>query len=307
MQALQSLLQQIINGVQIGSIYALIAVGYTMVYGVLRFINFAHGDVYMLGAYFGSFAVTALVSRHSPPFVQGVLGLLICMFACAVVGVIIERSAYRPVRKSGRLTALITAIGVSLFLENGAQAAFGASPRAFIIEGVGQPISLSLGGIKLSFDKGQGMVLIAAVLLTVFLVYVVRRTTIGKAIRAVSYDRETASLMGINTDTVITLTFLLGSGLAGAAGILNHGLTRQPFDPLIGITYGLKAFVAAVLGGIGNIAGAVLGGLLMGLTEAFVSSSSYSSFRDAFAFVILIAVLMFRPAGLLGQNVTEKV
>jgi branched-chain amino acid transport system permease protein len=306
-QAVQSLLQQLINGIQIGAVYALIAVGYTMVYGVLRFINFAHGDVYMLGAYAGLFAVSALITWNAPPMVQAAIGILAALVICAIIGVIIERSAYKPVRRSGRLTALITAIGVSLLLENGAQAAFGASPRAFTIQGVDRTFSLNLGGINLIFNQGQGLVLIAAVLLTAVLVYIVRKTTIGKAVRAVSYDREAAALMGINTSTVITFTFLLGAALAGAAGILNHGLTRQPFDPLIGILYGLKAFVAAVLGGIGNIGGAVLGGLLMGLTEAFVGASAYSSFRDAFAFIILIAVLMFRPAGLLGQNVVEKV
>jgi branched-chain amino acid transport system permease protein len=306
-QSLQAFLQQAINGVQIGSVYALIAVGYTMVYGVLRFINFAHGDVYMLGAYCGFFTVNALVARHAPPLVQGVGGLLVCMLACAAIGVLIERSAYKPIRRSGRLTALITAIGVSLLLENGSQAIFGTNDRAFEIQGIGKPINLSMGGLSLSFDKGQGMVLIAAVVLTFFLVYVVRYTTIGKAVRAVSFDREAASLMGINTNTVITFTFLLGSALAGAAGLLNHGLTRQSFGPLIGISLGLKAFVAAVLGGIGNIGGAVLGGLLMGLAEAFVGGSDLSSFRDAFAFIILIAVLMFRPAGLLGRNVVEKV
>jgi branched-chain amino acid transport system permease protein len=306
LHAFQLLLQQTINGVQKGSVYALIAVGYTMVYGVLRFINFAHGDVYMLGAYFGFFTVSALAAK-SVPMMQGVAGLLTAMIACAAIGVIIERAAYKPVRRSGRLTALITAIGVSLLLENGAQAWFGAASQAFVVPGVDEPVSMSLGALKLNFDRGQGLVLIAAVTLTVILVYIVRRTTIGKAIRAVSYDREAAALMGINTETVITLTFLLGAMLAGAAGFLNHGLTRQPFEPLIGVIYGLKAFVAAVLGGIGNIAGAVLGGLLMGLTEAFVDSSRYSSFSDAFAFLILIAVLMFKPSGLLGQNVTEKV
>ena len=307
MQAVQSLLQQIINGVQIGAVYALIAVGYTMVYGVLRFINFAHGDVYMLGAYFGLFGVTTLIAWNMPPFVQAGAGILLAIVACAIIGVIIERSAYKPVRKSGRMTALITAIGVSLLIENAAQAAFGASPRAFTIQGVDRTYNLNLGGIHLIFNQGQGLVLIAAVLLTTVLVYIVRKTSVGKAIRAVSFDREAASLMGINTNTVITFTFLLGAGLAGAAGILNHGLTRQPFDPLIGILFGLKAFIAAVLGGIGNIAGAVLGGLLMGLSEAFVGASDLSSFRDAFAFIILIAVLMFKPSGLLGQNVVEKV
>jgi branched-chain amino acid transport system permease protein len=306
LEAVQSLLQQLINGIQLGSVYALIAVGYTMVYGILRFINFAHGDVYMLGAYVGIFSVTGFLSAQAP-IVQGVCGLLVCMFSCAVIGVIIERAAYRPVRKSGRLTALITAIGVSLLIENGAQAIFGATPRAYQIQGIGDPINLKLGSINLTFDKGQGLVLIAAVLLTIVLVYIVRRTTIGKAIRAVSFDRDAATLMGINTATVITVTFALGAALAGAAGMLNHGLTRQTFEPLLGVTLGLKAFIAAVVGGIGNIAGAVLGGLLMGLAEAFVGSSNLSSFRDMFAFLILIAVLMFRPAGLLGTHAVEKV
>jgi branched-chain amino acid transport system permease protein len=192
-------------------------------------------------------------------------------------------------------------------IENGAQAMFGATPRAYQIQGIGDPINIKLGSISLTLDKGQGLVLIAAVLLTIVLVYIVRRTTIGKAIRAVSFDRDAATLMGINTDTVITVTFALGAALAGAAGMLNHGLTRQTFEPLLGVTLGLKAFIAAVVGGIGNIAGAVLGGLLMGLAEAFVGSSNLSSFRDMFAFLILIAVLMFRPAGLLGTHAVEKV
>jgi branched-chain amino acid transport system permease protein len=305
-EALQLFLQQLINGVQIGSVYALIAVGYTMVYGVLRFINFAHGDVYMLGAYLGFYAVTALFG-HQAPLLAGTGALVVCMVGAGILGVVIERSAYRPIRRSGRLAALITAIGVSLLLENGSQAVLGSTPRAYEIAGIGAPINVALGGISLSFDKGQGIVLLAAVLLTFLLVYVVRYTTVGRAIRAVSFDREAASLMGINTDNIIALTFLIGSSLAGAAGLLNHGLTRQPFDPLVGISLGLKAFIAAVLGGIGNIAGAVLGGLLMGLSEAFVGGSSLSSFRDAFAFVILIAVLVFRPAGLLGRSVVEKV
>lgn len=306
MQSVQLFLQQLINGIQLGSVYALIAVGYTMVYGVLRFINFAHGDVYMLGAYIGIFAFTATL-KDKAPIVQGVGGLMLCMIGCAIIGVIIERSAYKPVRKSGRLTALITAIGVSLLIENAAQAMFGATPRAYQIDGIGQPINLKLGSVALILDKGQMLVFLAAVLLTVVLVYIVRRTTIGKAIRAVSYDRDAATLMGINTDTVITVTFALGAALAGAAGMLNHGLTRYTFEPLLGITLGLKAFIAAVVGGIGNIAGAVLGGILMGLAEAFSGSSNFSSFRDMFAYIILIAVLMFRPSGLLGTHAVEKV
>ncbi len=306
MEALQLFLQQLINGIQIGSVYALIAVGYTMVYGVLRFINFAHGDVYMLGAYFGLFAVTGLLANQTP-LVQGLAGLLICMAACGAIGVLIERAAYRPIRKSGRLAALITAIGVSFLLSNGAQALFEARPRAYIISGIGDPFKLNFGALQLILDKGQLIILLAAIVLTLLLVYIVRFTTVGKAIRAVSFDREAASLMGINTDTVITLTFLIGSSLAGAAGLLSYGLTRNNFDPLLGVALGLKAFIAAVLGGIGNIAGAVLGGLLMGLAEAFVGGSELSPFRDAFAFLILISVLMFRPAGILGKNVVEKV
>jgi branched-chain amino acid transport system permease protein len=305
-EIVQALLQQTINGVQIGAVYALIAVGYTLVYGVLKFINFAHGDVYMVGAYLGFFAVTSWFTG-APPLAQGFIGLAVAMAGCAALGVLIERLAYKPVRSSGRLTALITAIGVSLLLANSTQAGLGAQPRAYQIQGIGDPVNVSLGAVKLTFDKGQGLILIAAVILTFLLVYIVRHTTIGKAIRATSFDRDAATLMGINTATVITVTFLLGSALAGAAGMLNHGLTRQTFEPLVGVILGLKAFVAAVLGGIGNIAGAVLGGLLLGLTEAFVGSSNLSSFRDAFAFVILIIVLMFRPAGLLGRNVVEKV
>jgi branched-chain amino acid transport system permease protein len=261
----------------------------------------------MLGAYAGFFAVGYLVQANAPPLVQGVSAVILCMAICGLVGVFIERLAYKPIRRSGRLTALITAIGVSLFLENGAQAKWEAADRAFEISGFGDPFKLSLGAITLSFDKGQSVVLLSAVILTTLLVYIVRRTRAGRAIRAVSFDRDAASLMGINTNTVISLTFLLGSAMAGAAGLLNHGLTRQSFGPLIGVTLGLKAFVAAVLGGIGNIAGAVLGGLLMGLTEAFVGGSDMSSFRDAFAFLILIVVLLFRPAGLLGQHTVEKV
>jgi branched-chain amino acid transport system permease protein len=306
--ALELFLQLLVIGIQVGSVYALIAVGYTMVYGVLRFINFAHGDVYMLGAYFGMFAAT-LWFASSSPVVQGIAAMLAAMIACAVLGVIIERVAYRPVRRSGRLAALITAIGVSMLIENGWQSLpfVGSTPRAFQVAGTENPLRIAIGGVRLILDRGQGIVLLAALLLTLLLVYIVRYTTVGKAIRAVSYDREAAALMGINTDAVISATFFIGSALAGAAGWLNHGLTRQNFDPLLGIPYGLKAFIAAVLGGIGNIGGAVLGGLLMGVSESFVGGSSLSSFRDAFAFLILIAVLIFRPSGLLGQNVVEKV
>jgi branched-chain amino acid transport system permease protein len=373
LDALQLFIQQFINGIQIGSVYALIAVGYTMVYGVLKFINFAHGDVYMLGAFTGIFVVTGLLV-HASPGIQGVAALLLCMIGCAALGAFIERLAYRPLRNGlnagdaipwslfwslyvglfvgpvleahssllgttaflvafavsfvalipvlrrafttlgarlrpsrNRLTALITAIGMSLLLENQAQALFGVTPRAYQIGGVDGGRKIHLGPMVISISTGQLVVLIAAVLLTGLLVYIVRYTRVGRAIRAVSYDPEAAALMGIPTDRVIGMTFIIGSALAGAAGFLNHGLTRISFDANIGINFGLKAFVAAVLGGIGSIEGAVLGALLMGLAETYTSGSALSSFKDAIAFVILIVVLLFRPAGLLGRHVTEKV
>lgn len=373
MEALQLFLQQLVNGVQTGAVYALIAVGYTMVYGVLKFINFAHGDVYMVGAYIGYFFVTSAL-LHGGVAAQGVAALLLCMLGCAALGAFIERLAYRPLRNGlsakdawpwalfwalyaglfigpvvdahtrllaitaffvvlvaafvvflpllrslfgflaprlqpsrSRLTALITAIGISLLLENQGQAVFGATPRAYQLRGVGGSRDVHLAGMTISISTGQVIVLGAAVFLTIILVYIVRYTRVGRAIRAVSYDPDAAALMGIPTDRIIALTFVIGSALAGAAGFLNHGLTRINFDANVGIGLGLKAFVAAVLGGIGNIEGAVLGGLLMGLAESFTGGSALSSFRDAIAFIILIVVLLFRPAGLLGRSATEKV
>ncbi|MDE2125945.1 MAG: branched-chain amino acid ABC transporter permease [Armatimonadetes bacterium] len=382
MQAVQQFLQQVINGVQTGSVYALIAVGYTMVYGVLKFINFAHGDVYMVGAYIGFFTVTGYLV-HADPAAQGIAALMICMVGCASLGALIERLAYRPLRNGlsvreavpwaifwslygglfgfriaqhiigatlmggkalppveigfivaagitfaaavpllkllfgalskhvkpspSRLTALITAIGISLLLENQGQAIFTANPRAYQIKGVDRPWQLSFIGVHLTVSSGRMVVLVAAVILTVVLVYTVRFTSVGRAIRAVSFDPDAAALMGIPTDRLIATTFIIGSALAGAAGFLNHGLTRINFDANVGIALGLKAFVAAVLGGIGSIEGAVLGGLLMGLAESFTAGSSFSTFKDAIAFVVLIIVLLVKPAGLMGRDVPEKV
>ena len=372
-EALQNLLQQTVYGIQIGSIYALIAVGYTMVYGVLKFINFAHGDVYMVGAYIGLFTVT-LALPAAAPGLQGIAALLLCMLGCAALGAFIERLAYRPLRNGlsktdavpwaifvalyaalfggpylvahtplngvggffaafvigisiafpalialfgaigprlrpskSRLTALITAIGVSLLLENQGQALFTSTPRGYQVEPMKGAVNPHLGSLTLSFNKGQMTVLFAAIALTALLVYIVRRTRAGQAIRAVSFDPEAAALMGIPTDRIIALTFVIGSTMAGAAGFLNYGLTGFTFDANAGISFGLKAFIAAVLGGIGSIEGAVLGALLMGLAEKYVEFTSLSQFSEAIAFVILIAVLLFRPAGLLGKNVTEKV
>ncbi|CCW34254.1 amino acid/amide ABC transporter membrane protein 1, HAAT family [Chthonomonas calidirosea] len=381
MSAVQGFLQQLINGIQIGSVYALIAVGYTMVYGVLKFINFAHGDVYMVGAYIGFFAASVLLV-HTSPVVQGGISLLLSMLGCALLGVFIERLAYRPLRNGlsdkdavpwalfwslyvalfgsiairkhapqipswadfviltliaflilipilrrllssispfikpakGRLAALITAIGVSLLLENQGLAIFGADPRAYQIRGVSGETRIVLwkgttpaNRLTLHISEGELLVLLAAVLLTILLVYLIHETRLGRAIRAVSYDPDAAALMGIPTDRTIAITFLIGSALAGAAGFLNHLLTHLTFDTNVGIELGLKAFIAAVLGGIGNIEGAVLGALLMGIAETFTGGSVLSSFRDAVAFSILIIVLLFRPTGLLGKGYIEKV
>lgn len=292
-------LQQLINGISLGAIYALIALGYTMVYGVLRFINFAHSDVLMIGAFIGFYAAPYFPKNS---YAGGLAIMLTAMAGCALLGIIIERLAYRPLRKASTLNVLITAIGVSLFLENGAQLLFSAKPQAF------PPVFPShvvrSGGLAVSTN--QIAVLLISILLLAVLQWIVLRTKIGTAMRAVSFNPAAASLVGVNNDVVISFTFGLGSALAGAGGIL-YALNYQAVEPYMGIMPGLKAFVAAVLGGIGNIPGAALGGLLIGIIEAFVGGSQFSGWRDAIAFAILILILLVRPAGLLGTSQTEKV
>lgn len=289
------LVQQIINGLSLGSIYALIALGYTMVYGIIRLINFAHGDIYMLGAYVGFFATTVLHLSFFP-------ALFLAMLVAAVAGVVIERVAYRPMRAAPKIAVLITAIGVSLFLEYGGMLLVSPQPRTFpkvLPEHV-----FHIGTVVVSMQ--QVVIMVTAVLLMVVLTGIVNHTKIGKAMRAVSFDTDTAELMGINADRVIAFTFAVGSGLAAAAGVL-VGIYYNSIDPLMGIMPGLKAFVAAVLGGIGIIPGAMLGGVIMGIIEALVSGFISSTYRDAAAFAILIIILLFKPTGLLGQNMREKV
>ncbi len=377
---MHQLLEQLLIGIQLGSIYALIALGYTMVYGVLKLINFAHGDVYMVGAYAGLGAAGVLgtwLPGHTPlgallPSPLGaVLVLLIAMLLCALLGLVIEQAAYRPLRTRSwvlpsvflggaagyvaygialngnrtpasaiaigavvwlgigallrttqkrravgtpsRLTALITAIGVSLFLEN-----FGLLPQIFSSDQrfiqrnavVALPSRVSVLGLSLSIQTllifGLSLALMA------LLTYIVTYTRIGKAVRAVSFDADAAALMGINTNTVIAFTFALGAALAGAAGVMVTGLTGTAFTPYVGVLMGLKAFVAAVLGGIGNIPGAVVGGLVMGLAETLVVAYGSqigvpSTYRDAVAFFLLIVILLVRPAGLFGRLAPEKV
>jgi branched-chain amino acid transport system permease protein len=297
---LNEFLQQLINGLSLGFIYALIALGYTMVYGVLRFINFAHSDVFMVGAFVGYY-----LGRHLPheSFGGGLIVLAAAMIICAVLGVTIERFAYRPLRDHSKLNVLITAIGVSLLLENTGQFVFGAAPKSFPVLFPVKSFTFA-GGLVLSTN--QIAVFVVTLVLLVCMRFIVLKTRIGTAMRAVSFNPLAASLVGINNDIVISFTFALGSALAAAGGIL-YSLNYQAIDPLMGILPGLKAFVAAVLGGIGNIPGAALGGILLGIVETFVNGSRWSTYTDAIAFAVLILILLFRPAGLLGKLQIEKV
>ena len=295
------LAQQLLNAISLGAIYALIALGFTMVYGVLRFINFAHSEVFMIGAVVGS-----LLAKHLPTgtWWGGLVCLLSAMAACALIGVIIERVAYRPLRTAPRLNVLITAIGVSLLIQYLFQNehVFGAAPRSF------PPVfpSILWQWHGLSISSNQLIVIGVALVLVVVLELIVYRTRIGTAMRAVSLNPRAAQLVGINPNVVVAFTFALGSALAGAGGVL-YALNYQSVEPLMGVMPGLKAFVAAVIGGIGSIPGAALGGLLIGGIETFIGGSQFSTYKDAIAFALLILVLLFRPTGLLGRRIPEKV
>ena len=349
-------LQQLINGISQGSAYALIALGYTMVYGVLRLINFAHGDVYMFGAFMGYFLANSrfLQAKFGSSALSSVLIMLASMLLASLLGIIIERFAYRPGRgafrytmafwlgllfavighfigssmsyliagaaigiaagfvlekfalkapvRATRLALLIIAIGVSLLLENGGQLVFGADPKYF--PEIIRTTLLNVGPLKV--DSQKIIVLVVAIVLMVLLELMVNYTKLGKAMRAVSFNIDAARLMGINTDRIIAVTFALGSALAAAGGLLVSLLYPQ-INPLMGIMPGLKAFVAAVLGGIGNIAGAMIGGLIIGLAEVMVVGYLQSTYRDAIAFSILILILLLKPAGILGKGMVEKV
>jgi branched-chain amino acid transport system permease protein len=293
--------QHLVDGVSLGTIYALIALGYTMVYGVLKLINFAHSDIVMVGAFIGYYvsAVRGVRQSAAAPF----LVFLAAMIGCALLGFTIERLAYRPLRAQARITSLITAIGISLLLENGGQVFLSPDPRPFP-ELIANHELLVVAEVPVMFM--QILSFGVAVALMLGLQFVVFRTRFGMAMRAVSFDPNTASLMGINVDRVISGTFMLGSSLAAAAGVL-FALTYERIEPMMGLIPGLKAFVAAVLGGIGNVPGAMAGGLLMGLSEEFVAGYLSSSYRDAVAFGILIVILLIRPSGLFGRVVAEKV
>ena len=292
-------LQQLLNGLSLGAIYALIALGYTMVYGVLRFINFAHSDVFMVGAFIGYY-LGKLVPEGT--LWGGLLVLSGAMIGCALLGMFIERVVYRPLRHGPTLNVLITAIGVSLLLEYTGQIVFGAAPRTFpqIFPTANYPVG------SLTSSSNQVFVIGVAILLMIALQLIVFKTKIGTAMRAVSLNPKAAQLVGVNNNVVISFTFGLGSALAAAGGIL-YAMNYPSIDPLMGVMPGLKAFVAAILGGIGNIPGAALGGLLLGTVETFIGGSQFSTYKDAIAFAILIVILLFKPAGLLGKFTIEKV
>ncbi|MEF9967129.1 MAG: branched-chain amino acid ABC transporter permease [Longicatena sp.] len=288
-------LQQLINGLSIGSIYALIALGYTMVYGIIKLINFAHGDIYMLGAYIGFMAISQF---HLNFF----FALLLAMIICGLFGVLVERIAYKPLRNATRIAALITAIGVSYFIEYTTQKVMGPGVRTY-------PSTLSneifhVFGLQIQLQ--QIYILAITIFLMLLLTFIVKKTKIGRSMRAVSVDADAAKLMGINVDATISYTFAIGSALAGAAGVL-VGMYYNTINPLMGMVPGIKAFVAAVFGGIGIIPGAMFGGFFIGIVEALVTAYGSSLYKDAVVYAILILILIIKPAGLLGKNVKEKV
>jgi branched-chain amino acid transport system permease protein len=299
-------LQQLINGLALGAIYALIALGYTMVYGVLRFINFAHSDVMMLGA-FAAFYLTPMIapSLGVQSVTTAALVIVFSAVICAVIGMTIEFLAYRPLRSRPRLTVLITAIGVSLFIEFTAQheKVFGAATKSF--PNLLPKSEIMLGALR--FSSNDLVVLILTAVLLAAMWFIVQKTKIGMAMRAVSFNEQAASLMGVNVNGVISFTFGLGSALAAIAGIF-YAMRAPGIEPLMGVQPGLRAFIAAVLGGIGNLPGAALGGIVLGLLETFFGGMpGLSNYRDAIAFALLILILLFRPAGLLGKLQAEKV
>lgn len=300
---MEELFQHIINGLNLGALYALIALGYTMVYGVLQLINFAHSEVYMVGAFAAYYGAHTMQLDQSPGWGAFLAILLIAILICSALGLLIERFAYRPLRSSPKLNSLITAIGVSLFLQYSGQIVFGAEPKLFP-ELLTDKVLFEWGVVQLQlFDVTILGVSLAAM---AGLHYFIHQTRMGMAIRAVSFNPRAATLMGISVNQVIALTFILGSSLAGVGSVL-VGMKYPKIEPLMGMLIGLKAFVAAVLGGIGSLPGAILGGLIMGLSEEMVVAYLSSTYRDALAFGLLILILLVRPSGILGRRRVEKV
>ena len=302
-------LQQLVNGLTVGSVYALIALGYTMVYGILEFINFAHGEIYMVGAYLGIIAVALATSLGLGgfPILLLIIAFVFAMAFSASWGVTIERLAYRPLRQAPRLAPLISALGVSIFLQNFVMVTQGTRDKVFRLTEHPLPLtsgSITFGSTQISFV--QMMIMGTAVFLMILLSLFIGKTKLGKAMRATAQDQKMAYLVGIDINRVISVTFLIGSALGAAAGVmvaLYYGLVNF----FIGYIAGIKAFTAAVLGGIGNVPGAMLGGIILGLVESFGAGYLSSEYKDVYAFVILVVFLIFRPQGLLGERVSEKV
>jgi branched-chain amino acid transport system permease protein len=295
MEYLQYILEQSINGLQLGAVYALIALGYTMVYGVLRLINFAHGDIFMLGAFFAYF----LISRFGMPIY---FVFFVTMFLTALIGYLMEKIAYRPLRNAPKISLLITAVGVSLFIEYfcSLNAIFTPNYIAFP-----RPFEVEAYDLSIVTITNVQIIIFAITAIALALLYLlIYKTKQGKAMRAVSYDRETASLMGIDIDATISLTFIIGAALAGVGGIL-YAIAYPQINVFMGIMPGIKSFIAAVLGGIGIIHGAVIGGLIIGLSEVFVSAFISSTFRDGFIFIILLLVLLIKPSGIFGKRIDK--
>lgn len=287
-------LQQLLNALQLGSIYALIALGYTMVYGILTMINFAHGDLFMVGAFLTFVAAVFL----QLPFVPT---LLIAMIGTAAVGVTIERLAYKPLRNAPRVSAIITALGVGIFLENFTLA---LNPYPQHIPTLIENVTWTVGGVSISLL--QILIIVLSIALMVMLDLLVRKTMVGMAMRAISWDKTIVPLMGVPMNTIISITFAIGTSLGGAAGTM-YGLAYPVIDPYMGIMVGWKAFISAVVGGIGNIRGAMIGGFILGTVEIFVAAFISSTYRDFVAFAFLLVLLIFRPYGILGQPRPQKV
>ncbi len=298
-------LQQMINGVTIGAFYSLVALGYTMVYGVLKLINFAHGDLFMWGAYLGLTGINVLVgwlAQDSAWFIMP--SVIVVMISVAFFGVLVERIAYRPLRTAGRLAPVISALGVAFILQSVARNVYGASYKTYPT-GITPTGGITIGG-GARISVMQIIVLIVSFVLMAALYLFVQRTRVGTAMRAVSLNHDVSRLMGVDVNRIIAIVFLIGPGLGGVAGMI-VGLYYGSFDFTLGWTYGLKAFIAAILGGIGNIPGAMLGGMLLGVIETLGSGYLSPQWKDVIAYVILIVILIFRPTGLLGERVAEKV
>lgn len=292
---MQIFMQQLINGLSLGSIYALLALGYTMIYGIVKIIHFAHGDVYMLGAFFGYYTINVWHFN----FIMALFG---SMIFCALVGMLIEFVAYRPLRHSSRIAVLITAIGVSYFLENGMSVLFSGDTRDF--PQVIKQVNYEWFGIRIT--NIQLLIFATTIILMIVLQLIVKKTKMGRAMRAAAADPVAAELMGININGTISFVFAIGSAMAGAAGVL-IGLYYNSIEPTMGLTPGIKAFVAAVVGGVGSIPGAAVGAVIIGCLESMMQAIGFSAFKDAAVYVVLIIVLLFLPAGLFGNKQPEKV